>query len=160
MHDQERTREAGHKARQTPQAVERADDAAAVALFKAYGLRVDREVVQVGHDAQQEQHGGQSARRGHEADADQAERVKQGHAQQHGAAGIFLYQIAGKGHRNQLPEREEEQDGAQPRVAELQGLLDVRNPRRPRGEHRALQKEKEAYGGPICFYLEAVCPGM
>ena len=110
---------------EAPQAVEGGHDAAAVEAFDADGLCVHRDVVQVGRDAEEYQHGEKLPRFADEAEGHEGSRIKQGREEQHPVASEAADQIAGQGHRRHLPHGDGEQDAAKLRLVEIEGLFDV-----------------------------------
>ena len=72
-------------------------DAAAVEAFDADGLCVHRDVVQVGRDAEEYQHGEKLPRFADEAEGHEGSRIKQGREEQHPVASEAADQIAGQG---------------------------------------------------------------
>ena len=128
---------------EAPQAVEGGHDAAAVEAFDADGLCVHRDVVQVGRDAEEYQHGEKMPRFADEAEGHEGPRIEQGREEQHPMASEAADQIAGQGHRRHLPHGDGEQDAAELRLVESEGLLDVGDTAGPAGEDQPLQ-EKEA----------------
>ena len=71
---------------EAPQAVEGGHDAAAVEAFDADGLRIHRDVVQVGRDAEEYQHGEKLPRFADEAEGHEGSRIEQGREEQHPVA--------------------------------------------------------------------------
>ena len=134
---------------EAPQAVEGGHDAAAVEAFDADGLCVHRDVVQVGRDAEEYQHGEKLPRFADEAEGHEGSRIEQGREEQHPVASEAADQIAGQGHRRHLPHGDGEQDAAELCLVEIEGLLDVGDAAGPAGEDQPLQEKEACHGESV-----------
>ena len=145
----QRTDDPADEPGEAPQAVEGGHDAAAVEAFDADGLRIHRDIVQVGRDAEEHQHGEELPRFADEAEGHEGSRIEQGREEQHPVASEAADQIAGQGHRRHLPHGDGEQDAAELRLVEIEGLLDVGDTAGPTGEDQPLEEKEACHGEPV-----------